>query len=160
MGKMRTKVVYNLPPPVPDPCQHLVIFVFLRMAQSFCCRKKVKIGLVLLHVGAWTLFSRTAGTDLFVSDLWSSSCKQGLEYLSLAEFTHHVMCFCPQGTLCGGVEQFDCCLRRTIYKNKFEMTYVGPSQVRGYLVRCEILDENGMFARTRHVWSSTPVVCS
>ncbi|XP_071273312.1 intraflagellar transport protein 172 homolog isoform X1 [Agelaius tricolor] len=33
------------------------------------------------------------------------------------------------GTLCGGVEQFDCCLRKTIYKNKFEMTYVGPSQV-------------------------------
>uniref|UniRef100_F6S4V7 Intraflagellar transport protein 172 homolog n=1 Tax=Ornithorhynchus anatinus TaxID=9258 RepID=F6S4V7_ORNAN len=33
------------------------------------------------------------------------------------------------GTLCGGVEQFDCCLRRSIYKNKFEMTYVGPSQV-------------------------------
>nr|XP_025046158.1 intraflagellar transport protein 172 homolog [Pelodiscus sinensis] len=33
------------------------------------------------------------------------------------------------GTLCGGVEQFDCCLRRRIYKNKFEMTYVGPSQV-------------------------------
>lgn len=34
-----------------------------------------------------------------------------------------------QGTLCGGVEQFDCCLRRSIYKNKFEMTYVGLSQV-------------------------------
>uniref|UniRef100_W5NFZ6 Intraflagellar transport protein 172 homolog n=1 Tax=Lepisosteus oculatus TaxID=7918 RepID=W5NFZ6_LEPOC len=33
------------------------------------------------------------------------------------------------GTLCGGVEQFDCCLRRSIYKNKFEMTYVGLSQV-------------------------------
>uniref|UniRef100_UPI003AACFFE7 intraflagellar transport protein 172 homolog isoform X1 n=1 Tax=Centroberyx gerrardi TaxID=166262 RepID=UPI003AACFFE7 len=33
------------------------------------------------------------------------------------------------GTLCGGVEQFDCCLRRNIYKNKFEMTYVGLSQV-------------------------------
>ncbi|XP_076688928.1 intraflagellar transport protein 172 homolog isoform X3 [Callospermophilus lateralis] len=33
------------------------------------------------------------------------------------------------GTLCGGVEQFDCCLRRSIYKNKFELTYVGPSQV-------------------------------
>ncbi|NXT80828.1 IF172 protein, partial [Zapornia atra] len=33
------------------------------------------------------------------------------------------------GTLCGGVEQFDCCLRRSIYKNKFEITYVGPSQV-------------------------------
>ncbi|KAA0708383.1 Intraflagellar transport protein 172 -like protein [Triplophysa tibetana] len=24
---------------------------------------------------------------------------------------------------------FDCCLRRSIYRNKFEMTYVGPSQV-------------------------------
>ncbi|XP_053107178.1 intraflagellar transport protein 172 homolog isoform X2 [Hemicordylus capensis] len=33
------------------------------------------------------------------------------------------------GTLCGGVEQFDYCLRRSIYNNKFEMTYVGPSQV-------------------------------
>ncbi|XP_059044752.1 intraflagellar transport protein 172 homolog isoform X5 [Mustela lutreola] len=33
------------------------------------------------------------------------------------------------GTLCGGVEQFDCCLRRSVYKNKFELTYVGPSQV-------------------------------
>ncbi|KAL2082479.1 hypothetical protein ACEWY4_022297 [Coilia grayii] len=33
------------------------------------------------------------------------------------------------GTLCGGVEQFDCCLRRSIYKNKFETTYVGLSQV-------------------------------
>ncbi|CAI9571384.1 unnamed protein product [Staurois parvus] len=33
------------------------------------------------------------------------------------------------GTLCGGVEQFDCCLRRSLYKNKYKMTYVGPSQV-------------------------------
>lgn len=33
------------------------------------------------------------------------------------------------GTLCGGVEVFDCCLKRTIYKNKFEMTHVGLSQV-------------------------------
>ncbi|KAM3602576.1 uncharacterized protein V6R79_006682 [Siganus canaliculatus] len=33
------------------------------------------------------------------------------------------------GTLCGGVEMFDCCLRRSIYKNKFEMTYVSLSQV-------------------------------
>lgn len=33
------------------------------------------------------------------------------------------------GTLCGGVELFDCCLRRSIYKNKFEITYVGVSQV-------------------------------
>jgi len=41
-------------------------------------------------------------------------------------------CCVVQGTLCGGVELFDCCLRRTVYKNKFEMTYVGLSQV-GYM---------------------------
>ncbi|XP_050401065.1 intraflagellar transport protein 172 homolog [Patella vulgata] len=33
------------------------------------------------------------------------------------------------GTLCGGVELFDCCLKKTIYKNKFEITHVGLSQV-------------------------------
>ncbi|XP_065179819.1 intraflagellar transport protein 172 homolog [Sycon ciliatum] len=33
------------------------------------------------------------------------------------------------GSLCGAVELYDCCLRRTIYKNKFELTYVGVSQV-------------------------------
>ncbi|CAL1585627.1 unnamed protein product [Knipowitschia caucasica] len=33
------------------------------------------------------------------------------------------------GTLCGAVELFDCCLRRSIYKNKFEITYEGLSQV-------------------------------
>uniref|UniRef100_H3CIP1 Intraflagellar transport protein 172 homolog n=2 Tax=Tetraodon nigroviridis TaxID=99883 RepID=H3CIP1_TETNG len=32
------------------------------------------------------------------------------------------------GTLCGGVEIFDCC-RRTNYKNKFEITYVSLNQV-------------------------------
>lgn len=36
-----------------------------------------------------------------------------------------------QGTLCGGVEIFDCCLRRTNYKNKFEITYVSLNQVNG-----------------------------
>lgn len=35
-----------------------------------------------------------------------------------------------QGTLCGGVEVFDCCLRRTNYKNKFEITYVSLNQVK------------------------------
>lgn len=34
------------------------------------------------------------------------------------------------GTLCGAVELFDCALRRQIYKNKFELTYIGVSQVR------------------------------
>ena len=44
-----------------------------------------------------------------------------------------------QGTLCGGVELFDCCLRRSVYKNKFEMTYVGLSQVGSYFnIVCEI----------------------
>uniref|UniRef100_A0A1A8U1D0 Intraflagellar transport protein 172 homolog n=1 Tax=Nothobranchius furzeri TaxID=105023 RepID=A0A1A8U1D0_NOTFU len=33
------------------------------------------------------------------------------------------------GTLCGGVELFNYCLRRTVYRNMFEMTYVGLSQV-------------------------------
>lgn len=33
------------------------------------------------------------------------------------------------GTLCGAVELFDCCLKKVMYKNKFEMTYVGLSQV-------------------------------
>jgi intraflagellar transport protein 172 len=33
------------------------------------------------------------------------------------------------GALCGNVELFDCALRRTVYQNKFEMTYVGLSQV-------------------------------
>ena len=42
---------------------------------------------------------------------------------------NYVVLLCLQGTLCGGVEQFDCCLKKTIYKNKFEMTYVGLSQV-------------------------------
>uniref|UniRef100_A0A803W460 Uncharacterized protein n=1 Tax=Ficedula albicollis TaxID=59894 RepID=A0A803W460_FICAL len=58
------------------------------------------------------------------------------------------------------IEQFDCCLRRTIYKNKFEITYVGPSQVREYLMRYDIRDGSGMFTRARHVWSSAPMVCS
>lgn len=40
------------------------------------------------------------------------------------------MCVLCQGTLCGGVELFDCCLRRTNYKNKFEITYVSLNQVK------------------------------
>ena len=33
------------------------------------------------------------------------------------------------GSLCGGVELFESVLKRAVWKNKFEMTYVGPSQV-------------------------------
>ena len=33
------------------------------------------------------------------------------------------------GSLCGGVELFESVLKRAVWKNKFEMTFVGPSQV-------------------------------
>ncbi len=33
------------------------------------------------------------------------------------------------GSLCGAVEMFESVLRRAVWKNRFEMTYVGPSQV-------------------------------
>ncbi|KAJ3413121.1 hypothetical protein HDV05_008517 [Chytridiales sp. JEL 0842] len=33
------------------------------------------------------------------------------------------------GSMCGAIEMFDCCLRRSRYKGKFEFTYVSPSQV-------------------------------
>ncbi|KAJ3205663.1 hypothetical protein HDU82_005043 [Entophlyctis luteolus] len=33
------------------------------------------------------------------------------------------------GNMCGALEMFDCCLKRTRYKGKFEFTYVSPSQV-------------------------------
>ncbi|VDD80059.1 unnamed protein product [Mesocestoides corti] len=32
------------------------------------------------------------------------------------------------GTICGGVDQFDCCMKRKVVKN-FEFNFVGPSQV-------------------------------
>lgn len=73
-------------------------------------------------------------------DTWGSAAPlilfawTGSDCLPLKQFTDWEVCLFPQGTLCGGVEQFDCCLRRSIYKNKFEMTYVGPSQVRGCLI--------------------------
>ena len=31
--------------------------------------------------------------------------------------------------MCGAAELFDCCLKRTRYKGKFEFSYVSPSQV-------------------------------
>ena len=47
---------------------------------------------------------------------------------------------CVQGSLCGALEMYDCCLRRTIYKNKFEITYVGLSQVS--IGRCVYMREH------------------
>jgi len=49
-------------------------------------------------------------------------------------------CVCLKGTLCGGVELFDCCLKKTIYNNKFEITHVGLSQViviLNFVIQCE-----------------------
>ncbi len=34
-----------------------------------------------------------------------------------------------QGSLCGAMDVFDCCIRRVMYKNKYELTYVSQSQV-------------------------------
>ena len=33
------------------------------------------------------------------------------------------------GSLCGGVELFESVLKRSVWRGKFELTYVGPSQV-------------------------------
>ena len=35
----------------------------------------------------------------------------------------------PQGSLCGAMDVFDCCVRRVMYKTKYELTYVSQSQV-------------------------------
>ncbi|VDM16004.1 unnamed protein product [Hydatigera taeniaeformis] len=49
-------------------------------------------------------------------------------------YTITAMCWKPDGskltigTLCGGVDQFDCCIKRRIVRN-FELIYVGPSQI-------------------------------
>ena len=40
-----------------------------------------------------------------------------------------ILYVCVQGSLCGAVEMFDCCLKRVLYNKKFEMTYVALSQV-------------------------------
>lgn len=50
-------------------------------------------------------------------------------------YTASALCWKPDGSklavgsLCGAVELFECCLKRTIHKGKFEFVYVSPSQV-------------------------------
>jgi len=39
-----------------------------------------------------------------------------------------------QGSLCGAMDVFDCCVRRVMYKNKYELTYVSQSQVSTVLL--------------------------
>ena len=52
-------------------------------------------------------------------------------------------CYCQQGTLCGGVELFDCSLKKTIIRNKFEITHVGLSQVSSF--SCGLYDSQSPF---------------
>ena len=73
---------------------------------------------------------------LFVHDGVSAAVwlrLQCLHSVSLSVIMRCVLCCACvfiQGSLCGAVELYDCCLRRSIYKNKFELTYVGISQVK------------------------------
>lgn len=154
MGKMRIKVVFNPASSCPRFMSAFGNLHFSENGSIFLLSKGSQNRAAPPACGCLNVVFQSSWDRCVCVWLWSSSRKQGLESLSLQSSL--TMCFCPQGTLCGGVEQFDCCLRKTIYKNKFEMTYVGPSQVGEYLMRYE----NGMFARTRHVWSSAPLVWS
>lgn len=56
--------------------------------------------------------------------------------MNFSPFVHLILSPSPlflnailQGSLCGALELYDSCLRRIVYKNKFEITYVGLSQV-------------------------------
>nr|XP_023018691.1 intraflagellar transport protein 172 homolog [Leptinotarsa decemlineata] len=51
------------------------------------------------------------------------------------------------GGLCGAVFMFESVLKRTIWKDKFEITYVGPSQV---LVKPLDTNERGVILRSQH----------
>ena len=72
-------------------------------------------------------FGGKASTWWNLDDLFATSLARFLISLFDLILCHPIFF---QGTLCGGVELFDCCLRRSVYKNKFEMTYVGLSQVK------------------------------
>ncbi|KAF7269422.1 hypothetical protein GWI33_017527 [Rhynchophorus ferrugineus] len=51
------------------------------------------------------------------------------------------------GGLCGAVMVFESVLKRTVWKDKFEITYVGPSQV---LVKPLDTNERGVILRSQH----------
>lgn len=58
------------------------------------------------------------------------------------------------GSLCGGVEVFESVLRRAVWKNKFEMTYVGPSQV---LVKPLVKGARGVILKSVYGYEITDV---
>lgn len=71
------------------------------------------------------------------------------------------------GGLCGSVEFFESVLRRTIWKDKFELTYVGPSQVlvkplnstnRGVVLRSQLgreIDDVRIMGRDNYLVAKT-----
>ncbi|XP_075225811.1 intraflagellar transport protein Oseg2 [Lycorma delicatula] len=72
------------------------------------------------------------------------------------------------GALCGSVEIFESVLKRTVWKNKFEMTYVGPSQVlvrplnsesRGVILKSQFgheIDDVRIMGSDRYLVARTP----
>ncbi|XP_046660390.1 intraflagellar transport protein 172 homolog isoform X2 [Homalodisca vitripennis] len=72
------------------------------------------------------------------------------------------------GALCGSVELFESVLKRTVWKDKFEMTYVGPSQVlvkplqgdaRGVILKSQFgheIDDVRIMGQDRYLVARTP----
>lgn len=72
------------------------------------------------------------------------------------------------GALCGSVEMFESVIKRMLWKNKFEMTYVGPSQVlvkpltsgsRGVVLRSQFgyeIDDVRIMGRDNYLVARTP----
>ncbi|KAJ1528639.1 hypothetical protein ONE63_007034 [Megalurothrips usitatus] len=72
------------------------------------------------------------------------------------------------GALCGSVELFESVIKRMLWKNKFEMTYVGPSQVlvkplsagsRGVVLRSQFgyeIDDVRIMGRDNYLVARTP----
>ena len=64
------------------------------------------------------------------------------------------------GSLCGGVEMFESVLRRSVWKNKFEMTYVGPSQVFLKEISAGIFFHYILLSQTICLHTLTPIYIS
>lgn len=71
---------------------------------------------------------------IFNLNLRKNTWEQGPPKTIKNLFTITAMCWKTDGskltigTVCGGVDQFDCCMKRKLFKH-FELNYVGPSQV-------------------------------
>lgn len=107
----------------------------LRTRSTHACAHAA--GVFLLNVLAW----RQMGQEPI------STSSGGSWYCKTCSASTLLLCVCCQGTLCGGVEIFDCCLRRTNYKNKFEITYVSLNQVNGRQKssKCKQTEKDGAF---------------